>query len=396
VNFTLRLPTPLPVSLAADVEKQGVYASPLVQSLRVSADRSSVEVEFAGGTEDDVRPKIERYMAAMTSRFREQPTRVVSQNSRSDRAPLGHDVYGELKRRGFVLELGRGQVGLCGPALALYETVDRHVARVARTEFGAVAQSYPALIPAQVLGRCGYFASFPHALSMVIHCVEDYDLIEEFRRAHLDPARALHVPRPEMVSPPGDCLVPAVCYHCYQALEDQALIDERTYTALGSAFRYESKNIHGLDRLWDFHMREIIFVGTEAHVTRNRARALDLLLEHIREWDLEGSIESANDPFFPELYAQKTYYQMRADLKYELRLAIEPDKTGAPRTLAAASANLHENFFGRTFRFTGRDGQPGFTGCAGWGLERWVLAGFTQHGFDPARWPAALRQDVFA
>jgi hypothetical protein len=28
----------------------------------------------------------------------------------------------------------------------------------------------------------------------------------------------------------------------------------------------------------------------------------------------------------------------------------------------------------------------------GWGLERWVLALFTQHGFTPSDWPESLRE----
>jgi hypothetical protein len=35
------------------------------------------------------------------------------------------------------------------------------------------------------------------------------------------------------------------------------------------------------------------------------------------------------------------------------------------------------------------------TGCVGLGIERWVLATFTQHGFDPDRWPEAVRAKIF-
>ena len=56
---------------------------------------------------------------------------------------------------------------------------------------------------------------------------------------------------------------------------------------------------------------------------------------------------------------------------------------------------MHEDFSGRTFSITASDGKPAFTGCLAWGLERWVLAGFTQHGFDPSRWPGSLRAEVW-
>jgi seryl-tRNA synthetase len=90
------------------------------------------------------------------------------------------------------------------------------------------------------------------------------------------------------------------------------------------------------------------------------------------------------------VHATKTYWQVRSDLKFELRLSVGPE-----RTLACGSFNLHENFFGKTFRITADDGQPAFTGCVGWGLERWVLAGFAQHGYDKSRWPPSLAPQIF-
>ena len=166
-------------------------------------------------------------------------------------------------------------------------------------------------------------------------------------------------------------------------------------TAAGRCFRYESKNTRGLERLWEFDMREVIFCGTEARVAETRKALLDLAFAEAVELDLDFAIESASDPFFSADYAQKTYWQVRSDLKFELRLAIAPDENG-PRTTAAASFNLHEDFFGRTFAFEAMEGAAAFSGCAAWGIQRWVLGAFAQHGLAPERWPAAWRREVFA
>jgi hypothetical protein len=141
-------------------------------------------------------------------------------------------------------------------------------------------------------------------------------------------------------------------------------------------------------------MREIIFVGTETWVSEQRERSMERVLEQLHEWQVDCEIETANDPFFASMYASKTFWQMRGDLKYEMKLAIEPDAAGKPRRIAAGSFNLHENFFGQTFSITA-GGAPAFTGCTAFGIERWVLAMFTQHGFEPARWPASLRKHTF-
>ena len=392
----IQLPKAVDEDLAADLEKQSVYVSPSVRGIKVTAARDAVEVDVADDKDPEARAKVERFIEAMVSRFRKLPKKVFAENQRRDRGSYGHDVYGELKRRRWVLELGHGQVGLAGPALALMRAIDAQCARLGVERFGAVHENYPALMPSEILARCNYFKYFPHTVSMVVHLVEDYDLIDEFRKAN-DHGTHLDVPDWKAFETPKVCLNPAVCYHCYQAMEhDKMSADGRSVTAVGRCFRYESKNIVGLDRAWDFTMREVIFVGTEQYVGDRRGQAMEAQLEQVKEWDLDCSFETANDPFFSAAYATKTYWQVRNDLKYEMRLHVEPGADGAARTIACGSANLHENFFGKTFDITASDGNPVFTGCAAWGLERLVLALFTQHGFEPARWPESLRADVWS
>ena len=69
---------------------------------------------------------------------------------------------------------------------------------------------------------------------------------------------------------------------------------------------------------------------------------------------------------------------------------------GSERRLACGSVNLHGNFFGERFDITDGEGSAAFTACIGLGIERWVLAAFVQHGFDPERWPDQVRDLVFA
>jgi len=397
VTFTIPLPKKIDDDLAAEVEKQAVYAAPRLTRVRVTDDRTAVEID-SDGDEAEVRPKVERYLSAMVGRYRKIPGKVIHTVERQDDGPLETDVYAKLLDRGWAIELGMGQVGLAGPALALARHLDEQWRRLGIDQFSAAEQNYPALIDADILRRCGYYTSFPHAVSFIVHLSEDFDLIEEFREAN-DGAAELVVPNPHAFGTPKVCAKPATCYHCYQGLEGRTVggddSDGSVFTAVGKCFRYESKNTVGLDRLWDFTMREIIFVGTESFVNDNRERSMAKVVDQLRQWDVDCEIETANDPFFASMYASKTFWQMRGDLKYEMRLAIEPGADGQARRIAAGSFNLHENFFGQTFSITAGN-EPAFTGCTAFGIERWVLAMFTQHGFEPRRWPDSLRGGVFA
>jgi seryl-tRNA synthetase len=397
VTFTIALARPINSDeLANAVEDQGPYAAPAVRRVRVAADRRTVTVECAeGSAEVELRPVVERYLTEFVSRFRAVAGTVYREVARrEDTGPLASGVFGELVARGWAFQLGDGQVGLAGPAMRLCQALDERFRRMAVDEFGAVEHRYPTFIPTDVLRRCGYFGAFPHLVTSVAHFVEDYEQLKRIRDANAESDRVV-IPDRDALVHVAACITPATCYHAYQALEDQTLAAPgAAFTATGRCARYESTNMIGLDRLWEFTMRELVLVGAEAWVAERRQAGLDAFIGLAAEWDLECRIETANDPFFGPVYATKAFWQSQANLKYELRFTVEP-KDGKARTISCGSANLHEGFFGKTFRIALDDGAPVFTGCVALGVERLALSCFTQHGFEPSRWPASLRTAVF-
>ena len=59
---------------------------------------------------------------------------------------------------------------------------------------------------------------------------------------------------------------------------------------------------------------------------------------------------------------------------------------------ALCSFNYHQDKFGDAFAIRTPDGATAHTACLGFGLERATMALFQAHGFDPKRWPDAVRQ----
>ena len=142
-------------------------------------------------------------------------------------------------------------------------------------------------------------------------------------------------------------------------------------------------------------MREVVFLGEADHVARTRMRLLEAVIDQLERWALDATIESANDPFFPAARAERAWWQRSGDRKLELRLPIGLGAGGTPRAIACASFNLHERFFGAAFRIASAYGDAVASGCVGWGMERWMLACFAQHGFDPDGWPTWWRTGSF-
>jgi seryl-tRNA synthetase len=390
------LPRPIDPELAADLEKESAFVSPLLRRLRVSGARDQVELEIAdGAAEDEVRGKVDRFLAAMLKRTHRFDTKVFLRNQRRDDRPFATGVHAELLRRGWLYDYGRGHVALSGPVLALARLVDARAAALYAREFAAVPASFPAFVDAEILHRCGYFDSHPNAVSLVGHIAPDFDAIEAFRQANSCAEGAL-MPPAEHVHLPGLCLNPAACFPCYPTLQGRRIgADGAAFTWQGRVFRYESRNLAGLDRLWEFNVRELVFVGSDAQVADCRRRVLPLIGELAALLDLECRIETASDPFFATVAAARTFWQRAQEVKNEIVLEVEPGADGAPRALACGSINLHGRFFGDRFGIAGVDGESAATGCVGLGIERWVLAAFSQHGCAPGRWPAAVRDEIF-
>ncbi len=393
-------PRQIDPELAADIEKEAAFVSPFLRALRVAGDRARVEFEVAERDRDEeVKGKVERFLDAMLKRVHRFEPKVFLRRERRDDGPLATGVNEELRRRGWLYAYGRGHVALAGPALARAELIDAKAAALYARHFCAEPRSFPAFVDADILHRCGYFDSHPNAISFVGHMVEDFDALEAFRQANSCAEGAL-MPDPDHVHLPGLCLNPAACFPCYPTLQGRRIGDDgAAFSWRGRVFRYESRNLVGLDRLWEFNVRELVLVGSEEHVAAARHRVLPVIGELAELFDLECRIETASDPFFATVSAARTFWQRAQEVKNEIILTIEPRPDGTRRELACGSINLHGKFFGDRFDIGLADGGAGdgaaATACVGLGIERWVLAAFSQHGFDPERWPAAVRREIF-
>ncbi|RMF43358.1 MAG: hypothetical protein D6755_10405, partial [Anaerolineae bacterium] len=256
--------------------------------------------------------------------------------------------------------------------------------------FDARPHRFPTLIPAKNLARVNYFRAFPHSLTFATHLRSDMDVINHFaEHAACDEHGRLQA-GDDAFAAFETLLSPAVCYHLYFSLADKPLPGEHVVaTAVGNCFRYESSNLNSLERLWNFTMREVIFVGAKDFVLEQREIARQRMQGVFEEIGLAYRVESANDPFFVGEFRKQAAFQTAFDLKFEIRARL-PFKDD---TLAVGSYNYHQDFFGRHLNITLPDGSPAHTGCVAFGLERMAFAFLAQFGFDESRWPQAVRRE---
>ena len=273
------------------------------------------------------------------------------------------ELLASLRSRGELWEPAPGLFALRGRALARRRRIEQLVASLC-----AVAThdewSVPPAIPLATLAQTDYFASFPHWLTLASHLADDAATLEQIASS-ADPVSAAA----GAASLPTVALPPAVCYHVYSAMARSTLHEARVVTAEACCWRHEGAALSVLQRGWAFTMREIVCVGSEARCAAFRERGVVLAKRLAAALDLDWSIESAEDPFFAPAARGRALLQRVKGLKHEMRLPI-----GDGETTAAASFNLHEQFFGQAFDIRLPDGQLAHTACVAFGIERWLLA----------------------
>jgi seryl-tRNA synthetase len=381
--------------IAGDIEKESVFVSPQIERIVVTEDLKSAKlIARDGANMEEVADKAKRFLDVMVKQVSGFEIKVFVDTKRKDTGPYQIGVNDGLVERGWMHDYGKGQVAYSGPVLKLAQLINAKAGELYKKAFNATDGHFPAMIDADTLHKCGYFDSHPNAVTFVGNVVEDFDAIEEFRRANSCSEGAL-LPQPEHIHIDGMCLNPAACFPCYPTLKGKTYLTGECFTWMGRVFRYESRNINGLDRLYEFNVRELVFVGTEEYVRECRAKALPIVEEMATFFDIDCQVQTATDPFFATVSAAKKFWQAAQEVKNEIKIpALGND--GSTKMLACGSINLHGNFFGKRFEFYCANGEPAQTGCVGLGIERWVLAAFTQHGFEPHRWPEAVRNVIFS
>ncbi len=380
----------IPAHLVGEVQSKLAYVDEAVAGGQVapSGDRITLTLHYPveGERRTSLEEKVQRVVHSMAKgAFR--PKVQILEDHLDRPVSYSSDPHDELLRRGEISQEARGVFSL-GPLLAnLIDWFEVRFVDLAET-FSAAPYRFPTLIPAAYLERVDYFSAFPHSLSFATHLRTDLEAIDRFaQQAACDERGDLLAPQ-DSFAPVRTLLSPAVCYHLYFSLADRPLPGGQVAaTAVGDCFRHEAINLTSLERMWNFTMREVIFVGSKEFVLDNRETARQRMAKVFEQIGLAYRVESANDPFFIGEFRKQAAFQSAFQLKYEIRARL-PFKDS---TLAVGSYNYHQDFFGRKLNITLPDGSPAHTGCVAFGLERMAYAFLAQFGLEPEGWPQAVQ-----
>ena len=271
---------------------------------------------------------------------------------------------------------------------------------------GFIEAIYPKMVPLEVGLKTGHIKGTPHqmifASQPISYNPEDFeewnDLVTVLNSVPKDRLKDF-VKSPEYFN----CF--AQCEPFYWFFGDEIIkISElpiKWFDRSGPSFRWESGGIRGLERLVEFHRIEVTWLGEPDQVVEIRNRLLEkyeyfmdkvldlewrwawvtpFYLVHAGEIEKEESTIDINKPGTIDFEAWLPYRGARGDNKNWLEIG---------------NISIHGSKYTGPFRIKHqKKNQILWTGCSGFGVQRWLVAFLSQKGFDPDNWPKEIRERI--
>jgi seryl-tRNA synthetase len=295
-----------------------------------------------------------------------------------------HEFYEGLVASGLVIPVG--VPGIFGRN-AVFEDVlsryDDYVSRVAKDD-GAEKMLFPPTIDRKVLEKSEFVDSFPQLAATVFS-------FRGTEQQHAELSAKVHAGESwEALQTMTDVVLnPAACYPVYPSFTGTVGPDGRLVDMQNWVFRHEPSPEP--TRMQAFRVREFVRVGTPDVVVAWRDMWLERGLNIMKSLGLPAKSDVANDPFFGRGGRMLAANQREAKLKFEVLVPVISEESPT----AVCSFNWHREHFAKIFQIKTSDGELASTACLGFGLERVCMALFKHHGFDPAKWPAPVRERLW-
>jgi seryl-tRNA synthetase len=272
--------------------------------------------------------------------------------------------------------------GIFGRGAVFEDVLERSNLLITAVSEGDDAElvAFPPVIDREIIEKTDYNDSFPHLAGTVFSFFgKDKQAKELSAKVHAGE------PWGDSLGMTDVCLAPAACYPVYPMISGQMPDGGRTISLMSWVYRHEPSPEP--TRMQSFRVREYVRAGTPDAVVAWRDVWLARGLQLLRDLGLPSESDVASDPFFGRGGKILAEGQKSQKLKFEVLVPV----ISAENPTACCSFNYHQDHFGSVFGIRTADGEVAHTACLGFGMERLTMALFRHHGFEPSKWPAAVR-----
>ncbi len=263
---------------------------------------------------------------------------------------------------------------------------------------------FPKMYPLEVGLKTGHlkgtinsmiFASFPISYDISVY----EELIDYMYVTDTAPPEELQ----KYVKPPTHFLCFAQCEPFYQFFSREVLDDKnlpvKMYDHSGPSFRWEAGGLHGVERVIEFHRVEVVWLGKPEQVVDIRNKLLEkyeYLMDKVLDLEWRWAWVT------PWYYEQAGIVEEKREkdinkpgtIDFEAWLPYRGPREDKKAWLEIGNISIHGTKFTSPFKIKHNKGIILWTGCSGFGAERWTIAFLAQHGFDPRNWPRKPREYV--
>lgn len=292
----------------------------------------------------------------------------------------------KLLESGDVVRVDDGMFSFQGTFLRVLKACQQYALEVAQRH-NAVEQDHPVLWPVDLYQKINYFSEFPQQVILCAPVENEFTARDQFAQQYSKEQSYNQVSMKTHFSGATYGLQCAVCDICYYNMRGAREHENTVYTTVNKVFRNESSATGSLDRLTNFTVRDVMFVGDEQFVLMYRQKMLEEAQDLLARLNLDSKIETADDPFFSNDSVVKNLFQNASELKHELLVKLNYSNS----YMAVGSVNLHLDFFGQAFDIQGAEEKPVYSGCFGIGFERLAYALYCQYGPSVEKWPTTVK-----
>ncbi|WGI16980.1 serine--tRNA ligase [Methanonatronarchaeum sp. AMET-Sl] len=308
---------------------------------------------------------------------------------------LKTDPTEKAKEKGWIKKFpGKGQWIYMPPYAKLFRALGELARKHIPEKTGFNEALFPKLIPLDIMNKMKYLEGLPEGMYYASNPKRDDELYNLFKKE----LKVIGEPPIDLLQKglkkPGYVLAPAQCEPFYQMFTHEMLSKEnlpiKIYDNSGFTYRWEGGGSKGLDRVNEFQRNELVWIGKPEQTEEVADKVLNAYIDFIDKYiQADWHIEVGDDPFYLEgRHGELDDIEYPDIPKREIRVKMPENEEG----LSIGSVNLHGTHFVDGFSIRSPYEKPLWTGCAGLGLSRWVVAFLAYNGFNPENWPKEIQE----
>lgn len=327
---------------------------------------------------------------------------------RSDIKPIrfSEDPNKILEEIGWIKRVSIGQWIYTPPITRLLNAIRRLFIDEVLKPLGFEEVVFPKMYPLEVGLKTGHLKGVIN--SMVFASLPKTYNISEFEPL-IDYMTVMDEAPPEevqkYVEPPSYFLCFAQCEPFYWFFEGEILDDDalpiKWFDMSGPSFRWEAGGIYGIERVIEFHRIEVVWLGKPEQVIDIRDKLMDryeYLLDKVL--DLEWRFAWVTPWFYEQSGVVEEKLEMDINrpgtIDIEIWLPYRGEREDNKSWLEVGNISIHGTKFTAPFRIKHNRDEVLWTGCSGFGSERWFISFLAQKGFNPDNWPKRFLEYVMA